>query len=111
MRAMQVNSPPWRGSARTFLAAALASASLAMRVHRQVQGRLVRPGDKREQDAALGAADDRLDDPRVFERLGDALHLQLVARLVDRIRYVDGDDQRRVDLLAGDGHSQADGGN
>ncbi len=108
MRAMQVNSPLWRGSVRTLLGRRL-GVGLAGDVRpRQVDLRLVGPGDHREQDAALGAADDRLDDARILERLGDALHLQLVALLVDRVRNVDGDDERGVDLVAadrgGDGH-------
>jgi hypothetical protein len=66
---------------------------------RQVDLGLIRPGDHGEEDAALGPADDGLDDAGVFQRLRDAFHLQLVARVIDRVRDVDRDDEGGVDLV------------
>ncbi len=60
--------------------------------------RAVGPLDHREEDRALGSVEDGIEDTLVLEGLGDALHLQPVALLIDRVGDVDRDDQRHVDL-------------
>jgi len=66
---------------------------------RHHNGRGVGPRDHREQDAAARTSGNGIDDAWIFESLRDAFHLQLVARLIDRIRNIDGDDERGVDRL------------
>jgi hypothetical protein len=56
------------------------------------------PLDDRQLDRLVRTSSDGREHVFAFEPLGDAFALQLEAILVDRARYVDGEDERQVGL-------------
>ena len=58
------------------------------------------PFDKAHRDHAGGAAADRREDPRIGQRRGVALALQLELALVDAARHVGGEDEQEIGVLS-----------
>ena len=77
---------------------------------RQHEARGVRPGHHRQKYGAVRPVGNRVDDAFILERGGNAVHLQFVAMFVHRVGNIDGNHERRIDLLlvAVGAHSSVD---